>query len=318
MNAGHHAPGPDSRYAAGAAYLDGRYMPVADAAIPVTDSGYRRSDVTYDVVGVWQGAFFRLDDHVSRFRNSMNSLRMTPPESDAQIKAILNRLVAMAGLREAYVAMDCLRAAPPPGKTRHPSNCRSYLMCYAIPWVSVATPEMFARGMHLIIPKARRIPTDSVDPTVKNFHWGDFTRGLIEAEDLGADYPVLLDFHDNVTEGSGFNVFCVIDGTVICPARGALEGVTRASVLEMCAELGIPTEVRDIPADEFRDSDEIFASTTAGGIMPASRIDGRIMNNDRPGPISARLKDLFWAKRAEGWYATPVDYSVATTGDAAT
>ncbi len=317
MNAGNHEPGPDSRYAAGAAYLDGRYMPVTDAAIPVTDSGYRRSDVTYDVVGVWQGAFFRLDDHINRFRTSMNSLRMTPPESDAQIKAILNRLVAMACLREAYVAMDCLRAAPPPGKTRHPSNCRSYLSCYAIPWVSVATPEMFARGLHLIIPKARRIPTESVDPTVKNFHWGDFTRGLIEAEDTGADYPVLLDFDDNVTEGSGFNVFCIIDGKVICPARGALEGVTRASVLEMCAELGIPTEVRDIHADEFRDSDEIFASTTAGGIMPASRIDGRIMNNDRPGPISARLKDLFWAKRAEGWHATSVDYSVATTGDSA-
>lgn len=85
--------------------------------------------------------------------------------------------------------------------------------------------------------------------------------------------------------------------------------MTRASVFELCDELGIETEIRDIPVDEFRDADEIFACTTAGGIMPASRIDGRIMNNDAPGPISSLLRDRFWSRRAEGWHATPVDYS---------
>ena len=65
-----------------------------------------------------------------------------------------------------------------------------------------------------------------------------------------------------------------------------------------------------MPAEEARDADEIFLSTTAGGVMPASRIDGRIMGNDRPGPISTRIKDTFWAKRAEGWHATPVDYEL--------
>jgi branched-chain amino acid aminotransferase len=98
---------------------------------------------------------------------------------------------------------------------------------------------------------------------------------------------------------------------VLSPRSGALEGVTRASVIDLCHELGLPVEVRDISAAEFREADEIFACTTAGGIMPASRIDGRIMGNDRPGPISARLRDLFWQKRAEGWHATPVDYSAA-------
>lgn len=297
-------------YRAGAAYLDGRYLPVSEAAIPVTDSGYRRSDVTYDVVGVWDSQFFRLNDHICRFRQSMNSLRMVPSESDEEIKAILNRLVAMTGLRDAYVAMDCLRAAPPSGKTRHPSNCRSYLSCYVIPWVSIATAEMYDRGMHLIIPKVRRIPAESFDPTIKNFLWGDFTRSLMEAEDAGADYAVLLDYDNNITEGAGFNVFCVVDGKVLSPKRGALEGVTRASVFELCDELGIPTEINDINVETFRDADEIFTCTTAGGIMPASRIDGRIMNNDRPGPISAQIKDLFWAKRAEGWHGTPVNYDV--------
>lgn len=295
-------------YSKGAAYLDGAFMPLAEARIPVTHFGYRRSDVTYDVVGVWEGNFFRLDDHIQRFRASMNRLRMAPPESDDDIRAILNRLVAMAGLRSSYVAMDCLRATPPIGGPRHSAFARSYLCCFAVPWVNIPTPEQYERGLHMFIPKVQRISPEAFDPRVKNFHWGDLTEGQYQALDAGADTAVLLDADGNVTEGPGFNVFCIIDGVVATPRRGALEGITRKSVMELCAELGLPLEVRDVSADEFRNADEIFACTTAGGIMPASRIDGRIMGNDRPGPISTLLKDLFWKKRAEGWHATAVDY----------
>ncbi|WP_118136171.1 aminotransferase class IV [Oceanicella sp. SM1341] len=305
------APWPPAPWTAGAAFLDGRYMPVGEARIPVTDWGYRRSDVTYDVVGVWEGAFFRLDDHIARFRRSMEALHLRPPETDDEIRAILHRVVALSGLRHAYVAMDCLRGAPPPGALRHPALGRAYLSCYAVPWVSVASEEMLARGMHLMIPQVRRIPPESFDPRVKNFHWGDLTAGMFEAQAAGADFAILLDGQGNVTEGAGFNVFCITDGVVATPARGALEGVTRASVMELCAEAGLACEVRDIPAEEFRAADEIFACTTAGGIMPASRIDGRILRNDRPGPISERLRARFWEKRAEGWHATPVNYALA-------
>lgn len=300
-----------SDYSKGAAYLDGEYMPVAEARIPVTHFAYRRSDVTYDVVGVWEGQFFRLDDHIRRFRASMNRLRMAPPESDDDIRRILNRIVALSGLRSAYVAMDCLRASPPPGNPRHSAFARSYLSCFAVPWVNIPSPEQYERGLHMIVAKVQRIAPESFDPRVKNFHWGDLTEGQYEALDAGADTAVLLDAQGNVTEGPGFNVFAIADGRVLSPRRGALEGVTRRSVIELCEELGLPVEVRDIPSDEFRQADEIFACTTAGGVMPVSRIDGRIMGNDRPGEITTRLKDLFWKKRAEGWHATPVDYSAA-------
>ncbi|MCM2476376.1 branched-chain amino acid--2-keto-4-methylthiobutyrate aminotransferase [Rhizobium sp. CG5] len=297
-----------NRFAAGAAYVDGRYVPIAEANVHVTDFGYRRSDVTYDVVGVTDGNFFRLDDHLRRFRASMDALRLKPPESDDAIRAILNRLVAMTGLTSAYVAMDCLRGLPLPGLPRHPLNARNYLIAYAVPWVSIATEEHFVRGLHLVIAKTLRIPPESFDPRVKNFHWGDLTAGLFEAYDRGADYSVLLDGDGNVTEGPGFNVFSIIDGVVATPARGGLDGITRQSVFELCKELGIRCEIRDVPAKELREADEIFTCTTAGGIMPVSRIDGRIMGNDRPGPISTTLKDRFWARRAEGWHATPVNY----------
>jgi branched-chain amino acid aminotransferase len=295
-------------WADGAAYVDGRYMPIAEAAIPILDFGYRRSDVTYDVVGVWGGAFFRLDDHIRRFRNSMQALRLDPPESDADIRAVLAECVRRTGLREAYVGVDCLRGRPKPDLPRHPVNCRNYLVAFTIPWVWVVSPEVQERGAHVIVAKTPRIPDESVDPKVKNFHWGDLTQGLFEAYDRKADTCVLLDRDGFVTEGPGFNVFAVSDGAVATPDRGALEGITRMSVLEICAELGIRCNVKPVRAAELRDADEIFLATTAGGIMPASRIDGRILGNDRPGPISARLRELFWAKRAKGWHATPIDY----------
>lgn len=292
----------------GAAYIDGRFMPLAEAKIPVTEWGYRRSDVTYDVVGVYYGAFFRLDDHLRRFRRSMDKLRMQPNETDEELATILKELVRRSGLREAYVAMDCLRSRPQRGMAMLPVNARSYLVCFAMPWVWVFSEEMQARGVHAMIAKTPRIPIASVDPTVKNFHWGDLTAALFEAVDAGFDTAVLLDQQGFLTEGPGYNAFAVIDGTVVSPPEGALEGITRLSVFELCQSLGIPCEVRPIPRAELEEADEVFFSTTAGGIMPVSRLGSRLLNNDSPGPISSRLRETFWEKRRQGWHATPVDY----------
>ena len=297
----------ETDWSAGAAYIKGRFVPLAEAAIPVTDWGYRRSDVTYDVVSVWNGAFFRLDDHMRRFQASIKSLRLAPQESEADMRRILTECARRLGKREAYVAMDCLRGVPRPGMPRHPANCTNHFLAFAMPWVWVIPEDIQARGAHVVIAETPRIPEVCVDPRVKNFHWGDLTRGQFEANDRGADTCILLDLDGRVTEGPGFNVFMVTDGVVASPDRGALEGITRMSVYELCGDMGIRSEIRAITADEMRNADEVFLATTAGGIMPASRIDGRIMGNDRPGPISARLREAFWTRRAEGWHATPIE-----------
>jgi branched-chain amino acid aminotransferase len=297
----------ETDWSAGAAYIKGRFVPITEAAIPVTDWGYRRSDVTYDVVSVWNGAFFRLDDHMRRFQASMKALRLAPPETEADMRRILTECAGRLGKREAYVAMDCLRGVPRPGLPRHPANCANHFVAFAMPWVWVIPEDIQARGAHVVIAETPRIPEVCVDPRVKNFHWGDLTRGQFEASDRGADTCILLDLEGQVTEGPGFNVFMVTDGVVASPDRGALEGITRMSVYELCRDMGIKSEIRPIIADELRNADEVFLATTAGGIMPASRIDGRIMGNDRPGPISTRLRQAFWTRRAEGWHATPIE-----------
>lgn len=295
-------------YAAGCGFSDGAFKPIGEVTVSVLDWGFNKSDVTYDVVHVWDGGFFRLQDHLDRFWRSMEGLRMSIPYSKEEVAEILTECVRRAGLRAAYVCMITTRGVPKPGLPRKPGLLTNRFLAYAIPWVDVISPEIQERGAHLIVAKTPRIPSASVDPTIKNFHWGDLIRAQFEADDQKADTAVLLDLEGYVTEGPGFNVFAVIDGTVVSPDRGSLEGVTRQSVLDVCDRLGIPWEIRPLKVEELREADEVFTSTTAGGVMPAARLDGRIMGNDRPGPISAKLREAYWAFHAEGWHKTPIDY----------
>lgn len=158
------------------------------------------------------------------------------------------------------------------------------------------------------------MPPESVDPKIKNYHWGDFTRGLLEAKDLGFDTVILLGMEGNVAEGPGFNVFAVVEGRVVTPESGCLEGVTRRTVLEICAELGIPAEVRVLPVAELRAADEIFLSSTAGGVMPITRLEERILGNGAPGSITRRLTAAYqaWIRRPE--LRDEVDYRSRATG----
>lgn len=297
-----------SDHSNGCAYCDGVFMPAAQASIPIMDWGFGKSDVTYDVVHVKNGAFFRLDHHLARFERSMAGLRMSIPHDRAGIASILTECVRLSGLRDAYVAMITTRGMPAPGMPRKPSLMRNRFHAYAIPWIDVIPEDVQERGAHLIIAKTLRIPPESVDPTIKNYHWGDLVRAMFEAEDAGADNAVLLDADGFVTEGPGFNIFMVKDGAVVSPDRGALEGITRQTVFDLCDEMGLPWRIAPITAAELRDADEIFAATTAGGVMPAARLDGRIMGNDRPGPISVHLKEAYWRWHEEGRDATPIDY----------
>src|SRR6185369_17145355 len=280
----------NSIFGEGAAYVRGRFVPIAEATLPVTDWGFTRSDVVYDVVHVFKGGFFRLADHLDRFERSMAKRRIRPPEDRAAIEAILHRCVALTGLIDAYVAMVASRGRPRVAGSRRPADCENHLIAYALPWIDV-------------------------DPTVKNYQWNDLTSGLMEAHDADFDTAVLCDTQDFLTEGPGFNIFLVKDGRVTTPDRGSLHGITRRSVLELCAELGIEAAVEPIPRSALDHADEVFLATTAGGVMPASRVGARILGNDRPGPISLRLKDTYWRKHEEGWHRTPVRPLEAEAGE---
>ena len=296
-----------NRFTDGCAHFAGAFVPIAEAGIPIRDYGFLRSDATYDVVHVWDGAFFRLDVHLDRFFRNIARLRMTCPLSRDSVRDVLIECVRKSGLRQAYVEAICTRGEPPP-KTRDPRHAANRFFAFAAPFVPYADADLKRRGLHLVVGTPRRIPPESIDPTVKNYHWHDLTAGLFEAQDRGADNVVLLDRDDNVTEGPGFNVFCVENGQVLTPRHGVLDGITRRTTLELCTSLGIPCAETDIAVDRFVGADEAFITSTAGGIMPVTRIESRILGNGAPGAVTNRLADAYMALHRDERYLTRVPY----------
>ena len=295
-----------NRFPGAAAFADGRYVAPEDAKVSLFDWGFTRSDATYDVASVWRGAFFRLNDHLDRFFASLAKLRLSIPHDRAGVREILHGCVRAGALRDAYVAMVCTRGVPPRG-ARDPRLAVNRFYAYAVPYVWIAPPEKQAAGIDLHISTRRRIAPESVDPTVKNYHWLDLVQSMFDAYDLGRDTSCVVDADGNVTEGPGFNVFMVRSGVVRTAGRGVLEGISRRTAIELCRRLAIPIEVAPVPADALRAADEVFLSTTGGGILPIARVDGRPLPQF-PGPVTRRLADAYWAMHDEPEHRDPVAY----------
>jgi branched-chain amino acid aminotransferase len=292
----------------GVAFMDGRWVPLAEAAVPILDRGFVRSDATYDVAHVWRGRFFRLMDHVERFQASMAGLRLSLPYSAAQIAGIMTECVARSGLRDAYVQVTCTRGMPPAG-TRDPRLCRNRLYVFAQPFVWIADEQQRRDGLHMILSSTQRIPPESLDQRIKNFHWLDLTMGIFEAYDRGATVAAMPAADGSITEGPGFNIFVVKDGAIATPDRGLFEGITRRTVTEIAADLQLRCELRAVRPEELLDADEIFVTSTAGGITPVTQYEGRPVGNGRPGPLTSRITELYWGRHDDPAFSTAVPYA---------
>jgi branched-chain amino acid aminotransferase len=295
----------------GAAWMNGKVLPISQAMIPVNDWGLVHSDITYDVVPVIDGAFFRFDEYLARFFSSMENLHLDPRMSKRDIKAALHQMVGKSSLRDSYVAMVCSRGKPKIAGSRDPRDCENHFFAWCVPYVHIIKPEIVEQGATAwIAQNAYRIPENSVNPLVKNYHWGDFTQGLFEAKDKNYETVILLDYDGNVTEGPGFNVFAVKDKVLITPDRGVLAGVSRKTVLEMADHFGIKTCVRSLSVEELLEADEVFLSSSGGGVIPIIRVNETIFGNGASGPISVQLNETYWNWTTLGKYRDPIDYAL--------
>ena len=295
----------------GAAWMNGKVLPISQATIPVNDWGLVHSDITYDVVPVIDGAFFRFDEYLARFLSSMENLHLDPGMTKLDIQAALHQMVGKANLRDSYVAMVCSRGKPKISGSRDPRDCENHFFAWCVPYVHIIKPEVVEQGATAwIAQNAYRIPENSVNPRVKNYHWGDFTQGIFEAKDKNYETVILLDYDGNVTEGPGFNVFAVKDKVLITPDKGVLAGVSRKTVLEMADYLGINTSVRSLSLKELLEADEVFLSSSGGGVIPIIRVNETIFGNGASGPISVRLNETYWKWTTLEKYRDPIDYTL--------
>jgi branched-chain amino acid aminotransferase len=235
----------------------------------------------------------------------MEHLRLSLPYGRNEIRDILVECVRLSGLRDAYAEIICTRGMPRPG-SRDPRECENRFYAFVVPFIWIADPDKQERGLHAVIADRQRIASASVDPTVKNYHWLDLQVGLLEAYERGGETVILTDAEGNVVEGPGFNVFAVHDGAISTPDSGVLQGITRRTVIELANEHGLPIEERPVPAASLRRADEAFLSSTAGGIIPITKVDGEVLGKGEPGLITLRLRDAYWKLHEDSRFSLPV------------
>jgi branched-subunit amino acid aminotransferase/4-amino-4-deoxychorismate lyase len=303
-------------FASGIAYIHGSIEPLATARIPIMDQGFLRSDLTYDVPAVWDGRFFRLDEHISRLAENCEKLRLQLPIPREKVMAILVDMVAKSGIRDAYISLIVTRGLRQVRGSLPHELLDNHLYMIVMPYVWVMSPavQLSGGGKAVVARTVRRTPTNSMDPTIKNLQWGDFTRGLFEAADRGAVYPFLTDADANLTEGAGYNIFIVKDNVLHTPDSGVLEGITRKSVVEVAGKLGLEVRVEKVPVEKVYGADEIFMCTTAGGIMPIKELDGREVGKGGVGEVTKSVWDGYWAMHWDQGLSFKVEYEGEGSG----
>lgn len=289
----------------GYAWIDSKYVELAEAKIPILDWGFLRSDATYDVVHVWKGRFFRLDKHIDRFFESAKKLRMPCQISRDELKKILANCVSKGKLESAYVEMIQTRGMSPKF-VRDPRLATPRIMAFAVPFGWILKQEDFEKGLNVLLTDIKRIPPSSVDPTIKNYHWMDLVTGMLDAYEKGNDTAVLVDENNNITEGPGFNLFCINESGIFTPDHGVLEGITRQSVFDLAKELHLPITKKSISAEELYSAEELFATSTAGGIMPITRVSGQEIGKGKVGSLTRQLHKLYWEKHSDDSWSTSI------------
>jgi branched-chain amino acid aminotransferase len=301
-----HAPEYDN----GSAFTQASYRPIDQGVVPIQDAGFIHADAAYDVVSASGGYLFRMGDHIKRFSRSCQKFLLENPYSDDETVTILTNLVKLAGLKDAYIWWAVTRGQLQGDDRTSPSYVNAFY-AFVTPYSFILGDELRTRGANLrVSDEYVRISPAAVDPTAKNFHWMDMKLSVFDALTHDADWSVLTDGNGNLTEAPGSNVFLIKDGVIKTPASGCLEGITRQTVADLAGELSIPVEFTTLTVAELENADEAFLTSTAGGIMPASRVNDKPLGGSNgPGEITTRLHNLYWEKRWDGWLGDPIDYS---------
>lgn len=295
--------------AKGVAWIQGELVPLKEARIPLQDEGFMHSDLTYDVPSVWDGRFYRLDDHLDRLEASCKKMRLKLPIPREDVKKALVDMVVKSGIRDAFVELIVTRGMRGVRGARPQDLLNNNLYMLIEPFIWVMEPKVqYGGGSAIIARTVRRVPPGSFDPTIKNLQWGDLVRGLFEAHDRGATHAFLTDGDTNLTEGSGFNIVLVKNGALYTPDRGCLEGITRKSVIDASRSLGYELHMEVVPVEAAYEADEIFMSTTAGGIMPITTLDGNPVKDGKVGPTTKAIWDRYWAMHWEDEFSFKINY----------
>lgn len=269
-------------------YLNGDFLPIEEARIPVLDRGFIFGDGVYEVIPVYSRRPFRLAEHLRRLQHSLDGIRLANPNPDAEWRELLEQIIARNEGEDQYIYLQVTR-----GVARRD---------HAFP--KEVTPTVFVMSNPLLPPPEALLSTGVAAITANDNRWmrcdikatsllpNVLLRQL--AIDAGAVETILL--RDGfMTEGAASNIFVVMNGVLLTPPKShlMLPGITYDVVLELAAAEKIPYEVREISEHEVRSAQEILLTSSTKEIMPVTRLDDKAVGEGKPGAVFTQLHWLY-------------------------
>ena len=269
-------------------YLNGQFMPLAEAKVPVLDRGFVFGDGVYELVPVYSGKPFRLDDHLRRLQSSLDGIRLQNPHGVETWRALILRLIESQDFADQSIYIQVTRGVAPRDHA-FPLNVSPSVFMFVQPLVP-ASAEQKAAGVCAVTAADNRwlrcdIKAISLLANI-----------LLRQQAVDADCAETVMLRDGfLTEGAASNIFMVKQGVLLAPPPSnlMLTGVTYDVVLELAAANGIPHEIRGISAAEVRAADELWMTSSTKEIMPIVKLDGVAVGAGVPGPMARQMDALY-------------------------
>ncbi len=283
-------------------YLSGQMVPEENAKISIFDSAVTLGGSVTESTRTFGHRPFKLERHISRLYKSLKVARIDPGCTAAELLEItLNvletNLPLMAENEDCWIVHNISRGLmmPGPDPSQHSS---ATVMIFTSPMDLRGWARFYTAGCHAVTAMSRMIPTQSLDARIKNCSRMAYTLAEMEVKLVDPEAQgVILDIDGNVGENKGGNIFVVQEGRLITPStRNCLAGISRETILELAADLGIPTTETDLQPYDLYTSEELFFTSTPYCIMPASKFNGLPVGDGKVGPITKRLLAA-WSQR---------------------
>jgi branched-chain amino acid aminotransferase len=276
-------------------FLNDGFVRKEDAMVSVFDHGFLYGDGIYETLRAYGGRLFRLRQHLARLRRSASLIGLEIPIVEQDLIAVLQEAMKRNNLTDAYLRITVSRGEGAIGLD--PRLCaRPTVVVISLP-LQPYPAELFNTGVSLAIMNVRRNLATALPPMIKSLNFLNNILAKQEASRAGAFDGLMLNAEGHITECTTSNIFFVKNRCVHTPsaACGILDGITREIVLSLAREQEFPTEEGRYLPDALLEADECFLTNTTMEIMPVRDIDKRPIGNEKPGPVTGRLRELFRA-----------------------
>ena len=282
----------------GVIWLDGQMVPWREAKVHVLTHTLHYGMGVFEGVRAYQtdrgAAVFRLADHTRRLFRSAHILNMSMPFDQDTINDACRAVVRDNRLDSGYMRPMCFYGSE--GMGLRADNLKVHVMIAAWSWGSYLGDDSMERGIRVRTSSYTRHHVNITMCKAKaNGNYMNSMLALQEALASGCDEALLLDAEGYVAEGSGENIFMVRDGKIYTPElTSALEGITRDTIMQLAAELGLPVIEKRITRDAVYVADEAFFTGTAAEVTPIRELDGRVIGSGKRGPVTEQLQSLYF------------------------